>query len=147
MGSPGSCPVTKPNAFYATPPSHFYGGPGSYQNGALWTTVWMWGEDGVILPPGDGHITEDGAFIEMKWAWYRFKSGTLTITGQRLDAPAPPLEAWIPEGYGDTGFQVSGITFPTTGCWEVTGHLGEDSLTFVVWVAIGEPAPSFTPVT
>jgi hypothetical protein len=133
-----------PNASDSLP--NDVGGPGGYQNDALWTNVWMWGEDGVILAPGDGHITEDGAFIEMKWAWYRFKPGTLTITGHRLDGSAPPLEAWVPDGYGvDGGFHVSGITFPTTGCWEITGHLGEDSLTFVVWVAIGNPQWVSTP--
>lgn len=143
--SPFACAVTEPNASASTP-TYYYGGPGSYQNEALWTNLWMWGEDGVILSPADGHISDTGAFIEMKWAWYRFKDGELTITGRRLDAPAPPLEAWIPGGYGSTGFQVSGITFPTTGCWEVTGHLGEDSLTFVVRVAIaGTATPYATP--
>lgn len=141
--SPAGCPVTIPNATDSLP--NGLGGPGGYQNDALWTNLWMWGENGVILSPGDGHITKDGAFIEMKWAWYRFKPGALTITGNRLDGDAPPLAAWIPEGYGETGFQVSGITFPTTGCWEVTGHLGKESLTFVVWVAIGIPQWAGTP--
>jgi hypothetical protein len=79
----------------------------------------------------------------MKWPWYRWVAGTLTIEGRRLDAPAPPLEAWIPDGYGDSGFQVSGITFPTDGCWEITGRVGEGSLTFVVLVVYPE---GFTPI-
>jgi len=31
----------------------------------------------------------------------------------------------------------SGITFPTEGCWQVTGRVGEASLTFVALVLAG----------
>lgn len=58
----------------------------------------------------------------------------MTIEGRRLDAPAPPLWAEIPEGYRNIGFQPSGIVFPTEGCWEVTGKVGDASLTFVTLV-------------
>jgi hypothetical protein len=44
------------------------------------------------------------------------------------------LRADVPDGYGTTGFQVSGLIFPTGGCWEVTGRLGDASLTFVTFV-------------
>jgi len=116
------------------------GGPGGYMNDALWTMLRMWSDqDGIVHAPRDQRIDEKGGINGMKWAWYRFKPGTLTITGQRLDAPADPLTAHVPEGYSDTGFQVAGINFPSVGCWEVTGHLGEDSLTFVVLVDIVEP--------
>jgi hypothetical protein len=70
----------------------------------------------------------------MKFLWWRGVRGKLTIQGQRLDAPAPPLRADIPGGYGDTGFQATGLIFPTEGCWEVTGKVGESSLTFVTRV-------------
>ncbi|HEU6444676.1 MAG TPA: hypothetical protein VFL61_06425 [Gaiellaceae bacterium] len=56
------------------------------------------------------------------------------IDGLRLDAPAPPFGASIPNGYGDNGFQSTAITFPAGGCWEVTGRVGEASLTFVTLV-------------
>ena len=41
----------------------------------------------------------------------------------------------VPGGYGDTGFQVSGLKFPTAGCWQVAGTVGGKTLTFVVNVA------------
>ena len=72
----------------------------------------------------------------MKSWWWRGPRvrGALTITGRRLDGLAPPLQAGIPDGYGDTGFQVAGIAFPTEGCWEVTGRAGNATLTFVTYV-------------
>lgn len=128
-----SCPVTRPNG--DMPPGS--GNPeyiGGYGNDALWTNVWMWGEGPVQVQPDPdepGRTWGPG-----KWAWYRYVSGQLTIEGRRLDGPAPPLEAHIPDGYGNLGFQVSGLDFPTPGCWEVTGRVGEDSLTFVVLVEL-----------
>jgi len=51
----------------------------------------------------------------------------------------PPLRARIPDGYGDTGFQATALIFPTEGCWEVTGKVGEASRTFVTRVVkVGE---------
>jgi hypothetical protein len=97
----------------------------------------MWGEKpGIVEVPNDPHIGPDGSVNEMKWAWYRFVPGELTINGQRLDAPDDPLVAWIPDGYGETGFQVSGLTFPSAGCWEITGTLNDSRLTFVVLVVL-----------
>jgi hypothetical protein len=37
-------------------------------------------------------------------------------------------------GYGNKGFQPIYLVFPTPGCWEITGRLGAQSLTFVVQV-------------
>jgi hypothetical protein len=83
----------------------------------------------------------------MKWPWWRLVRGPLAIEGRRLDGAAPPLRAHIPDGYHNAGFQSSALVFPTPGCWEVTGSIGEASLTFVTEVVkIGEgpvrkPAP------
>jgi hypothetical protein len=124
-----SCPITQPNG------NHPPGDPvdGGYGNDALWTNVHMWSEDGTV-PVDSGHVMADGEFGGMKWAWWRYVPGKLTIEGHRLDATARPLRADIPDGYGVIGFQVSGLIFPTGGCWEVTGHLGDASLTFVTYV-------------
>jgi hypothetical protein len=71
--------------------------------------------------------------------------GELTIEGKRLDAPAPPLKSIVPDGYGDAGFQVSGLIFPTAGCWAVTGRVGIASLTFVTLV-VASPLPAASPI-
>jgi hypothetical protein len=75
-------------------------------------------------------VEEDGS-IGWKLGWWKQVSGPLTITGRRLDGPAPPLRAGVPSGYGITGFQASGVYFPTEGCWEVTGRVGTTTLTLL----------------
>jgi len=57
----------------------------------------------------------------------------LDIDGRRLDGPAPPLEATIPDGYSGA-IQASGLVFPTEGCWEVTARASNRVLRFVVLV-------------
>jgi hypothetical protein len=117
-----ACPVSQPN------------GPGEhdYKNEYLSTMLWP---DGTVVfkPGGPGSVEEDGS-LAMKFAWTRYIKGQLTIDGHRLDGAAPPLRAHIPAGYGDTGFQASALIFPTPGCWEVTGHVGNGRLTFVTRV-------------
>jgi hypothetical protein len=147
--TPFDCPISQPNG--NDPPSEAIvagRGPGGYGNDALWTSLTMWSEQpGLVPAPNDAHLQPDGSVNGLKWAWYRYVPGTLTIEGRRLEAPAPPLEAWVPDGYGDQGFQVSGITFPSNGCWEVTGHVGENSLTFVVLVIWPDGfVPNATPI-
>jgi len=48
------------------------------------------------------------------------------VTGRRLDASAPPLQADNANaGWQDKQrpFIVTGVNFPTLGCWEVTGNI------------------------
>jgi hypothetical protein len=93
--------------------------------GGLW-------KDGVIAA-GPEFVDADGA-VDMKFGWWRAVPGQLRITGRRLDAAAPPLRADIPDGYGPTGFQATGVILPTVGCWEVTGSVGDSTLTFVTFL-------------
>jgi len=139
---PPPCRVTLPNG--SQPPvKHFggtvtysptYRGPrsdrdaGSHGNGKLWTVLPL---DGRLLltPEKDGSIGE-------KFFWWRGVRGPLTIRGRRLDAPADPLRSHVPAGYGETGFQASGVYFPSEGCWEITGRVGDSELTFVMEVRV-----------
>jgi hypothetical protein len=145
------------------PPSeaHVFGrGNGDYGNGELWTSLWVWGEGVVLVPPS--HIQPDGTLGPMKWPWWRGVPGQLQIEGRRLDAPAPPLQAYMGElridvpvatpsefeaVYTETAFHPTGLVFPTEGCWEITGRVGEASLTFIVWVAVAEAAGTPQPAT
>ena len=123
-----TCSVTQPNG--NTPPGE-QPDDKSYGNGKLWTVLW-WTNGSLTYPPGEpGIILPDGS-LQVKVGWFRGAKGKLTIEGRRSDSPGPPLRAWIPEGYGDLGFQATGVIFPTPGCWEVTGRVQETRLTFVV---------------
>lgn len=121
----GTCPLTLPNG--NVPPGPDVGA--NHGNGRLWTA--MWPHNVVIAtPPYIGR----GGSVQMKWPWWwRGVRGKLAITGRRLDADARPLSAYLPEGYDD-GFLPSGLTFPTEGCREVTGAIGETELTFVTLI-------------
>jgi hypothetical protein len=111
-----------------------FGWGSAYGNGALWVGG-LWSDGVVIITPDD--VQPDGRF-GMKFGWYRLTNGYLTITGRRLDGPAPPASGLtFPGGYGLTGFNASGVIFPTDGCWQVTGRVGRVALTFVTFVIKG----------
>lgn len=105
---------------------------GTQRNDALQAMV---PADGKVLfqPRGAGFVDTDGA-LGMKWGWVRRIPGELIVGGRRLDADAPPARSYMNSGYGTVGFQATYLVFPTPGCWEITGHIGDHSLTFVVQV-------------
>ncbi len=107
-----------------------WGKGSAFGNDDLW--VGGLGEKGIILV--DDRFVEPDGSIGWKLGWWRFDSGLVAITGRRLDATAPPLRGSAPDGYGFTGFQASGVYFPTEGCWEVSGTVGDSSLSFVTFV-------------
>ena len=120
---------------------------GSYGNGRLAVGPFgLWANSTVVFKPGgSGFVTQDGS-LGMKFGWRRGVRGRLTIAGRRLDAPALPLRAQISEGYGDFGFQATYLIFSTPGCWEVTGRVGDVSLTLVTNVVkTGEGPARFDP--
>ena len=122
------CPVTQPNGeTITTEPAG-----GNHGNDTLVTSLWPGGKI-VFRRGGPGFVLADGA-LSMKFGWWRRVSGSLTLEGRRLDGQAPPMRASIPDGYGLIGFQSTALIFPTPGCWQVTGHVGSGSLTFVTLV-------------
>lgn len=139
LGDIEDCPVTRPGAGPpGVSPDLFFGSGAAHGNGRLWVGG-LW-PDGVILADRR-FVDEDGA-VEMKFGWWREVAGELTITGRRLDAPAPPAHDEVPPGYGSKGFQASGVTFPTEGCWEVTGTVAATSLAFVTFVRKEDSRPA-----
>jgi len=96
-----------------------------YGNDALW----------VGLPPtGVLPAYPDPHGLATKFPWWRALPGRLTIQAQRLDGPTGAFTADVPDGYGDLGFQVSGLSWGAAGCWRVTGTVHNRSLTFTLWV-------------
>jgi hypothetical protein len=126
------CDVTKPNGIAAGEEQL---APGSYGNREVSVGPFGLWPDGTVVfkPGGPGFVTRDGS-LGMKFGWLRGVSGQLKITGRRLDAEAPPLRAEVRDGYVNRGFQATYIIFPTPGCWEVTGRVGDSSVTFVTKV-------------
>lgn len=124
------CPVTIPSPVpsFEQWRASLFGSDSAYGNGKLWVGA-LW--QGGVIDVGPEFFRPDGG---AKFGWYRSVPGTLQITGRRLDGAAPPLRADVPSGYGEMGFQASGIYFPTPGCWEVTGAMATTSLSFVTLV-------------
>lgn len=133
-----SCPVTVPPNRPFSPAAPYpatapYAGKFWFGTESLWT----------MLP-------EDGRWDQLLqgekvWWWREGYDGgkepqpALGITARRLDGEASLVESQLPatNGYHQDfhwamllGFQVT-----APGCWEITGHYGDDSLSFVVWVA------------
>jgi len=127
--SASACPLTEP--VWAKPPDDaaVQGSPefGYYfvnEDRSIWASAWWTGQKEYRL-----RATEEG----VKTGWFRPAGAALEITGQRMDAQAPPLHAHIPCCY-PTRFQATGLFFPTEGCWEVRAKAAESALAFVVWV-------------
>jgi hypothetical protein len=140
---PQDCPVTVPNG--RTPPGE-RPSPDRHGNGKLWAALdrrgrFIVASDSEYLARGgeveaDGILGPDGS-VGIKAPWWRGPGvhGRLRIQAWRLDAPAPRVDRTIPTaGYGLTGFQATGLSLPSLGCWKVTGSVGAVSLTFVTLV-------------
>lgn len=137
------CPVTPPNG--SLPPGEIREDLNYLGNDILWTAL---AQDGKIYMTADDQLPDGSFRIKWPWWWSYIADDPLTVEGQRLDAEAEPLDAQITEA--DTGYMVASLTFPTIGCWEITGSMGNTSLTFVTEVIFNQPAPFLeesTPVT
>ena len=133
------CQVTAPNGVAAGD----QGNLNSHGNRQISVGPFGLWPDGTVIfrPGGPGFMTPDGA-LGMKFGWERGVRGHLRIEGRRLDAPATPLRSEF-SNYGDRGFQATYVIFPTPGCWEVTGRVGDASVTFVTKVVKIGDGPSW----
>jgi len=117
-----SCPVTVPTS--RTSEMFTYG------NGLLSSTV---PRDGVVTA---AHSEPDGS-VSWKPGWLPHYplTGELVVKGERLDAPSPPMQVLAVRWGGGSWRTAS--TFPSEGCWRITGRVGDVSLTYVVKVVAG----------
>ena len=89
----------------------------------------------VFMLAGHGEVLQDGWLRWPKWSWHRGTGlrGTLTVQGRRLDARTAPLRVHIcNECYSEVGGIPMSMDFPTRGCWEITGRVADEVLTFVI---------------
>ena len=134
------CRVTIPPKDPASNPA----GP-SFNHGNNVIRVSLYRRNGKLIAgrlPGGGKmatINPDGS-IDAKFGWWRVGRAKIRISGRRLDAAAPPLRAHVPDGYGP-GFQATGLTFPTTGCWKVTGKYLKSQISFTLLVSKSRLGP------
>jgi hypothetical protein len=106
-------------------------------------TLWTWLEpDGIFrFDPADKQ--DDGTYFS-KYGWLTTSRERPTITARRLDSPAPPakIEVRGPGRFGGILAQpaysyAAATSWPTTGCWEITGHVDGSTLTVIAIVVDG----------
>lgn len=139
---PASCPVTVPRDPLFTAPDPY--SPASpfesnfwYGSNALWTDL---PKDGIWygLPYNAGGYSQKVFWWREGYVWNQEPEPALTITAERLDAPAPlfeSLEATNAYANDIGSAMLTGVSLPTLGCWKITGKYGDAELSFVVWVA------------
>ena len=136
---PASCPITVPQNPLFTPPSPYdtlgFEGEFWYGSNSLWTAV---RQNGIweALPHNPEGFTQKVFWWREGYVWT--EEPDLVVTGERLDASAPPLKASkATNAYAsDIGSaMLVGVDLPTLGCWKITGEYADAEVSFVVWVA------------
>ena len=124
---PAGCPVTVPRQ--ARQPADASDGLRWYGNAAVWVLLSV---SGVL-----GTDPQQRRPWYSKVPWWRTVPGVLTIRAGPVGGLAAGFHADVPSGYDPTGFQPSGLYWPRLGCWQVTGTIAGQALTFTVWVKAG----------
>ena len=139
---PQNCAVTLPSESISDPiPANRMGIASdgkvrAYGTKKLWTLLPVDGVWRGLKPrqPGDFAYSN-----KLPWGGYfRDDDGPLTVTGKRLDGPAPAFVnteeiGGFPDGDEHAAI-MGGIDIPLFGCWQITGHYTDQELTFTVWV-------------
>lgn len=140
-----ACPLTGAGSASYTPPAPYPAPPEGYfwhGSAVLWTGLPV---DGVWrgLPRHPEGYGQKFFVWRVGYDPIAEPQPALTVRGERLDGDAPPLIAHVPAthafGADIHSAMLTGVTFPTAGCWEVTATYtpatGDAAdLTFVIFI-------------
>ena len=139
---PRDCPVTtSKKASFKAPepfsPSAPWDGIFWYGSEHLWTALH---NDGVWtgLPENPDGYTQKIMWWSSLYSLKDELEPALVVSGRRLDGEAPALRFYgatnaMADDIGEA--MLTGVEFPTLGCWEIMGQYKKSSIKFVVWVA------------
>jgi hypothetical protein len=139
---PASCPVTVPQDPPFTAPEPY--SPNAPFQGEFWfgsKKLWtMLPEDGIWsdLPHNPTGYAQKVFWWREGYNWKEEPEPALSIVVERFGASTPRLiSSHATNAYAsDIGSaMLSGVGFPTLGCWKITGQYQDAELSFVVWVA------------
>jgi hypothetical protein len=139
---PKDCPVT-------TSENVSFKAPDPFSPDAPWKGEFWYGSDHLWTALDSNGVWSklpeipDGYGQKIMW-WSSLYSlpdelePALVVSGKRLDGESEPLRF-----YGATNAMaddieeamLTGVEFPTLGCWEITGQYKKSEIKFVVWVA------------
>ncbi len=109
-----------------------------YGTDALWTQL---GANGVWhiennADKSGGYATKL-VFWRKGFDWRQEHEPALIVTARRVDGDSPSVAVAHANAVfltSNTPAMMTGIRIPTAGCWEVTGHYGGHTLSFIVSV-------------
>jgi len=133
------CPITTSPDPLVVPPDPYppYAAQGAFWYGTsgLWTQLEA---EGVwrALPRRDKGYFNKVFLWQQGYDWRKEPQPELVVIQRRLDAHAPlVLSQGCTNGFVANGSaMITGVIFPTEGCWEITSYHDGHTLTFVVSV-------------
>jgi hypothetical protein len=139
---PTDCPVTKqqdppfvaPEPYLPEPRYQNYFWHGSEE---LWTMLPVNGA-WAALPHNPEGYTQKIFWWRDGYTWNEEPVPDMKVSGERLDRKAPSfVVTQATNAYADDigSAMLTGVDFPTLGCWKITGRYGKAALSFVIWVA------------
>lgn len=135
------CPITQRPTPRFIPPEPYPEWPIStthfwYGTDELWTELPINGVwDG--LPYHDDHYGQKSVWWRVGYDWQTEPVPPLTISGRQLDGDKLTFEsdhatnAYHPDVQS---FMLAGIEIPVKGCWEITGRVHDQELTYIVQI-------------
>jgi len=120
------CPRTLPSSDKST----WYDNRYAHHNDVLAVHLY---DAGSRLIGQSGAWRQDDGYIHSKYPWIKKVAGKLKVQGQRLDGKSDrPFKAVVNDPSELPGGVPGGFLFPDPGCWEISGSLAGQTLTFII---------------